>query len=1108
MRACNSRSNFAPIVELYSPNTLTSIRFTMNIKENRQLPFLDVVTKKADNTNGYIKKNINARLYKIPCSCEKVYIGEIGRTINVRMKKNRVGLVKAQHPTAQTIPGLYCQTGNASQHLLHSDSDIRLDAQGAFTRDIRLFTQNEVHSTSSPAKERPTFHAKRVPLHHPPVKGRPTFHAKRGPPHLPPAQRLINMTFHVKRDPPHFPPCLGMYDNFPCEARFEAVDRDLHPPLCGSTIPPQPLRPAPQPRPTARPRPSPLQTPSTIDYIRMHEASPLTPPPSLQRGSIRSRASGPSVFLFQSEPLKNHDPFQSIERPTFVFDNAKMIAESIQMTPYSSQNHVDSRLIRQFKSPSKEPAWLRYDISASIDNSRDKLNDEEVNRSYDSYETVQRNHVRPYTRNESRGFSDSFNMTNSSNSTNQMIMESIYGPQTISKMLQNSEELNDNLNRKNNDMQNIEMTPFKSTPDHQEDIDSYIFHSDLSKSHNLQRVSQYIQSLPDLPVYESMNECQTRSNRESILFASTIQEPIVDETKIASESILSPIPPPPAPPDPSQNITKKSNPTTGERIFSALRSVTSQSYIDASEFYNSVLSSAQQVQQFAFPSTSPPTFINDSTEEHLQEAEYLQDMREIYAETDSDLSGLDVSRRSSDLYSPELNLEAHRTAQEVYNSLQDPPSSPLLLKDHNHESYLSDPSFTRTSEDIFNSLEQRRKSIERLNGIHEYVELDATDLSRRRSSQELYVALEEVQLKRRLSQAIIHFLQKHYKSLHKHLEESFLGYAINDHNNARSGNRRSSLGPEPEPPPDESTLKRAISCESVCSDTSVNLNDLEEAPIVGHICVGLEYERWGGRGNDCEGDLAVSVLEARDLIAADGSPAQDTFVRVCLLPDRQTHVQTRIYRGSPSPSYQEKFLFPLDEGPTGKTLLVEVFSDESNINGGASLIGEANLKLGPAARPPATTWLALSGSALPIPHLGELMFSLSYLPTAERLTLVVVKARNLHGANSSSGDFFVKVYLLQQGKKMHKKRTSVKKGEKSPIFNEAIIFNVPAHTLQTIQLRLTVAEINGDQGTNPKTYSVGHIIIGSTSMGKALAHWRQMLMALRRPIAMWHPLRK
>lgn len=80
------------------------------------------------------------------------------------------------------------------------------------------------------------------------------------------------------------------------------------------------------------------------------------------------------------------------------------------------------------------------------------------------------------------------------------------------------------------------------------------------------------------------------------------------------------------------------------------------------------------------------------------------------------------------------------------------------------------------------------------------------------------------------------------------------------------------------------------------------------------------------------------------------------------------------------------------------------------MGGGTSLLAEASLKLAPAPRPPATTWLPLIGPALPTPHIGELMFSLSYLPTAERLTLVVVKARNLKGANSSSGDTFVKVY--------------------------------------------------------------------------------------------------
>ena len=86
--------------------------------------------------------------------------------------------------------------------------------------------------------------------------------------------------------------------------------------------------------------------------------------------------------------------------------------------------------------------------------------------------------------------------------------------------------------------------------------------------------------------------------------------------------------------------------------------------------------------------------------------------------------------------------------------------------------------------------------------------------------------------------------------------------------------------------------------------------------------------------------------------------------------------------------------------------------------GEASLLGEATLRLGPAPRPPATTWLPLVSPALPVPHLGELMFSLSYLPTAERLTLVVVKARNLRGTRSPDtkksgdvipGDFFVKV---------------------------------------------------------------------------------------------------
>lgn len=52
------------------------------------------------------------------------------------------------------------------------------------------------------------------------------------------------------------------------------------------------------------------------------------------------------------------------------------------------------------------------------------------------------------------------------------------------------------------------------------------------------------------------------------------------------------------------------------------------------------------------------------------------------------------------------------------------------------------------------------------------------------------------------------------------------------------------------------------------------------------------------------------------------------------------------------------------------------------------------MEIGEMAKP-ITTWIPLSDSRKCNARWGELMFSLSYLPTAERLTIVVVKARNL-----------------------------------------------------------------------------------------------------------------
>ncbi|XP_048517528.1 synaptotagmin-12 [Dendroctonus ponderosae] len=294
-------------------------------------------------------------------------------------------------------------------------------------------------------------------------------------------------------------------------------------------------------------------------------------------------------------------------------------------------------------------------------------------------------------------------------------------------------------------------------------------------------------------------------------------------------------------------------------------------------------------------------------------------------------------------------------------------------------------------------------------------------------------------------------------------------------------------------------IKRALSCDSVCSETSVALSDLEAFNVTGYLCIGLEYdsESW---------DFIVNVLEAKDLtgvVKVDGY--LDTYVRVSLLPDKEATIQTKVYRSTSSPSYKERFLFSLNpREQMQRALCFHLYATDLVSH---TLIGEGELRLTDVSlRQPVTTWVTLTDTGQKGTEFGEILFSLSYLPTAERLTVVVVKARNLKFPLTSTMEVFVKVYLMQQNRKVNKKKTSTKRGERCPIFNEAMMFSVPAHTLNTIQMRLTVSEVASED--NVKAAPIGHVIVGSQACGRSLNHWNQMLTTLRKPVAMWHSLRK
>ncbi|NXY85698.1 SYT12 protein, partial [Alcedo cyanopectus] len=294
-------------------------------------------------------------------------------------------------------------------------------------------------------------------------------------------------------------------------------------------------------------------------------------------------------------------------------------------------------------------------------------------------------------------------------------------------------------------------------------------------------------------------------------------------------------------------------------------------------------------------------------------------------------------------------------------------------------------------------------------------------------------------------------------------------------------------------------LKKSISADSLSSISSIG-NNFGQDFMVGQVEVSMEYD---GKATT----LHVMLLQGKDLLEKEDARFESCFMRISLLPAEQIVGISRIQRSSYAVAFDERFSIPLEPRALEENSLrfsaFGVDQHERSVSTGVAEIKLSDLDL--AARP-FNAWLYLQDTNKAVDTVGEILLSLSYLPTAERLTVVVVKAKNLVWSNSkvTAADPFVKVYLLQDGRKISKKKTAVKRDDTNPVFNEAMIFSVPAIVLQDLSLRVTVAEW-GEDGHADNT---GHVLIGPAASGMGTTHWNQMLATLRKPVSMWHPLRR
>ncbi|XP_076162575.1 synaptotagmin 20 [Ptiloglossa arizonensis] len=164
---------------------------------------------------------------------------------------------------------------------------------------------------------------------------------------------------------------------------------------------------------------------------------------------------------------------------------------------------------------------------------------------------------------------------------------------------------------------------------------------------------------------------------------------------------------------------------------------------------------------------------------------------------------------------------------------------------------------------------------------------------------------------------------------------------------------------------------------------------------------------------------------------------------------------------------------------------------------------------------------------------GNILLGISYLPTAQRLTINVIKLREVKLAPAvlSSRDFhpYVRVLMLnaRTGQKIKKKKTKLGCASLQPEFNETLTFDVSYNQLDVVQFLVvlcsktlpsqvppnTVDHPSDSEDSVTSSYKSRDVHIGKVALGKGVRgsterlHWFSVLQNPRKLVTVWHVLK-
>uniref|UniRef100_A0A914ZGB9 C2 domain-containing protein n=2 Tax=Parascaris univalens TaxID=6257 RepID=A0A914ZGB9_PARUN len=258
---------------------------------------------------------------------------------------------------------------------------------------------------------------------------------------------------------------------------------------------------------------------------------------------------------------------------------------------------------------------------------------------------------------------------------------------------------------------------------------------------------------------------------------------------------------------------------------------------------------------------------------------------------------------------------------------------------------------------------------------------------------------------------------------------------------------------------------------------SESLYDAESIGSYGSVKMGVSFD-------ENLNLLTVSLRQAIDLNAKrqDGDP--NPYFRVSLdIPSTNTDGQQRqkspqqskTYRDTSSPIMNDEFYFQVAGNVVNECRLevsvydYDQFSVDERIGYCWLTLGRLNVSSNNEA--PTVFWAEVlpfddnNGSGW-----GEVLFSLTYLSKAQRLTVNMFKARNLR-IDSIEGQpaVAIRVTLLSNDeKRLKRKKTSTKKNTRNPQFNESLTFGIAKSSLCEIILEIEAIHEYGTFGMGCK----------------------------------------